>query len=216
MARHLVLRSAICVWLLVAGFTSTDASPTALNVIPIVETVPAGNILLGVATATVRSSIVKTNLNLFETEYGIGDRCEIGVDPVFGEGGGALINGKYRFFDESRFRPAAAIGVQNAGPRFSNQPFIALCKTFQPARLHFGAIGDQGTMRAMFGIEKTYGKSFTLQADYMSGSGNWFSIGFVAGGATGWSLNVAQLIGNSESSGNGYLIDLQWGGKLRL
>ncbi|MHB9038817.1 MAG: hypothetical protein ACYC64_19415 [Armatimonadota bacterium] len=214
MTRHPTVLAFACLGIVVAACSSITAEPTTLNLIPIVDTQPAGTVSLDFYNATVWSSTGSAPISLVATEYGIGNKFEMGFDPVLSSGSTVLINGKFRFFDETRLRPAAAIGVQNTGPNLSSQPYIVACKTFTSARLHFGVIGDEGTARAMLGVSRQYGELFTLQSDYMSGSGNWFTLGFVLGGGTGWSLNVAGLVGNSNSSGSGYLIDVKWSGKL--
>ncbi|MCE5323583.1 hypothetical protein LLG46_09755 [bacterium] len=203
-----------CIGVLLICTDPLFAWPTSLNLIPIADTIPSGGANLGFATTVTYPSSGSDTENLVETEFGIGGQFEFGFDPVVGAGASVLVNGKYRFHDESRFTPAIAIGMQNVATDTSSMPFITARKTLSFARVHFGTIVTGGTFRLMLGIDKHFGRQFTIQSDYMSGSGNWATLGFVAGAPTGWSLNAAWLIGNSDSSGSGYTIDLEWGGGL--
>ncbi|MCE5313962.1 MAG: hypothetical protein ABFD49_12080 [Armatimonadota bacterium] len=204
----------ISLGLIAASYGIVNAEPTTLNLIPTTDTLRAGIGIIGYYNAIVWPADGSVTVNLLETEYGIGGRFEFGADLTLSGDRETLLNFKYRIFDESGHTPAVAVGIQNAGTNLSSQPYVATCKTFPAARLHFGIIDTYGTARAMFGAEKFYGKLFVLQTDYISGSGNWFTLGFVAGGMTGWSVNFAGLVGNSDTSGNGYLLNVQWGATL--
>jgi hypothetical protein len=213
--RRKIMSIFFCVAVLSTSESTALAWPTSLNLIPIADTLPSGGTNMGFSTTTTHPSSGGDTLNLIETEFGIGGRFEFGIDPAVGAGSTVLVNGKYRFHDESRLTPAVAAGMQNVATNTGSMPFITACKTFGTARIHFGTIKTSGTFRAMLGVEKHFSRLVAVQSDYMSGAGNWTTIGVVIGAPTGWNLNVAWLIGNSDSSGSGYTIDMEWAGQLR-
>ncbi|MEN6356694.1 MAG: hypothetical protein ABFD83_06365 [Armatimonadota bacterium] len=213
--RRKIVSLYFCIAALFASIGAALSSPTGLNLIPTADTLPYGETSLGFSTTATRPRMDgATKESLFETEFGIGEHFEFGVDRAVGANAATLVNGKYRLYDESRLTPAVAVGMQNIATNTGSMPFIAACKTLSVARVHFGTIKTGGTFRAMLGIEKYLSRLVTIQSDYMSGAGNWTTIGMVIGVPSGWNLNAAWLIGNSDSSGNGYTIDLEWGGQL--
>lgn len=205
-----------CIFLMSTAEGTAWVWPTSLNLIPIADTLPSGGTNMGFSTTTTHPAAGGDTLNLIETEFGIGGQFEFGIDPAVGAGAAILVNGKYRLHNESHLTPAYAIGMQNVANNTSSMLFITACKTLSFARIHFGTIKTSGTFRAMLGIEKHFNSLVALQSDYMSGAGNWASFGIVIGASTGWNLNAAWLIGNSDSSGSGYTIDLEWAGNLGL
>lgn len=209
-----ILHTLLCICALLVCNDAAFAWPTSLNLVPIADTLPSGIANLGFATTRTHPSSGSITENLIETEFGIGGQFEFGIDPAVGAGSSVLVNCKYRFHNESRLTPALAIGLQNVATNTSSMPFLTACKTLSFARVHFGTIITDGTFRAMFGIEKHFNNLLAIQSDYMSGAGNWATFGIVIGAPTGWALNPAWLIGNSDSSGNGYTVDLEWGGQL--
>lgn len=188
------------------------ATSTGLNLIPTADTLPAGIFSLGGQTLNIGSDTEGVSGSAVVTEVGVGNRSEYGIDPIINSSN-VLINGKYRFLEESKYVPAFAVGVQNFNAGLQIQLFIVGYKTFSIARLHFGIISTGSEISGMFGIDKQLSELVIFQTDYTSGPGNAFSIGVNIGRATGWNFNPAWVLGNSNNS-SGYFLDLEWAGRL--
>lgn len=150
--------------------------------------------------------------NQFQTQLGIGDNSEFGYDVSLGPQGEGFWNGKYLIYTETRRRPALAVGALSNAGRFDNPLYVTSFKTDGQARLHVGAVQVSGSLRAMLGWELWHGNALTLQADYISGPGTYTSFGMLYNWPNGISLNVAQLIGNTSSAPNAYLVVFGWTG----
>lgn len=205
-----------CAFLIPAMLACAPAcgTPTSLNVIPTADVLPNGqaNITVQLLGGPLRGGYQFANQ--LQTELGLGDVIEFGVDPSLGPNTGNAWNAKYRIYDETRRRPAVAVGqfVDLFGT--GNPPYIVGFKSIGSSRLHFGATAIEGSTRALAGYDFWHGRPLTLQADYVSGPGAYASFGFVYNLNNGLSLNVAQLIGNSSYAPNAYLVTLGWTGQV--
>lgn len=188
------------------------ASPTSLNIIPTADVLPHGVADFDAQLYGGPTSSGYLFVNQFQTELGIGDNIEFGYDVSLGPGGPSFWNAKYRAFKESNRRPAVAVGVLTNVGWLKRPLYVTSYKTFGQTRLHAGAIQMSTSIRAMLGWDLWYGQPFTLQADYVSGSKSYVSFGAVYTWSNGLSLNVAQLIGNSSSAPNAYLVSFSWTG----
>lgn len=190
------------------------ATPTSLNVIPTAKVLPHGQANFAVQLSGGPTSSGYLFVNQLQTELGIGDNVEFGFDASLGPGGSNLWNAKYRVYEETRRRPALAVGVLSNAGQFDNPVYITAFKADGQVRLHAGAIQISGSPRAMLGWDIWHGDAISLQADYISGCGGYASIGVVISWPNGASLNVAQLFGNSSSAPNAYMVIAGWTGKV--
>lgn len=190
------------------------ANPTSLNVIPTAEVLPNGNANFAVQLTGGRTPSGYTFLNQFQTELGLGDNIEFGYDQALPPTGPSLWNAKYRIYEETRRRPALAVGLLTNAGVFNNPVYVTAFKSDGDARLHVGAIEAGNSLRAMLGFDLWHGAPLAFQADYISGSGTYISFGVVYSCANGLSLTAAQLVGNTASTPNAYLVILSWSGKV--
>lgn len=114
---------------------------------------------------------------LLDTEFGLTDRFEAGLDYDFSAGATtrALFNAKYVPPVEDGALPYA-VGVFNVGRHVKASPYIVVSPDTALARLHAGAIILDGTPQAMFGADRALGR-YTLMADYTTGAASYATVG---------------------------------------
>lgn len=204
----------ICTLLAIILCRCALASPTSLNVIPTAEVLPHGTANIGVQLSGGPTSSGYLFLNQFQAQLGIGDNIEFGYDVSLGPQGEGFWNAKCLLFPESRRRPALAVGLLSNVGQFDNPAYITSFKTVGQTRLHMGAIQMSNSVRAMLGWDIWHNDPLSLQADYISGPEAYASFGAIYNWPNGISLNLAQLIGNSPSAANAYLVVLGWTGPI--
>jgi hypothetical protein len=116
---------------------------------------------------------------LVNTEVGLGDRAEIGVD--FDRSSGAtpshFFNGKYVLISDSRQR-SVAVGVDGVGRHLRPSPYALGSLGISGGRIHLGLVGVERVGRLMAGYDRPLSARMTVMADYTAGSGNASSVGF--------------------------------------
>lgn len=138
------------------------------------------------------SRVLKTDQFVINTEVGLGDRFEAGVDVDASPGQvgrRVLLNGKYVFLKSERFGFSSALGVQNLDSRFSPQPYVVCTKSWGTFRAHLGVLRESDGMghHGFFGADWTVAERWQFMADHTAGPGNFSSAG-VAWVGQGWQI----------------------------
>lgn len=127
------------------------------------------------------SSLFKTDGFVFNTEIGVGERFEIGLDFDLGQEASdrALVNAKYVFFKAKDGRLSAAFGVQSTTVDFRSSPYLVATRDWGVLRTHLGLQRTPGADRtdALAGVDRTFHGRWLLMADYTRGAGNFTSAG---------------------------------------
>jgi len=193
---------------------SAWCAPTTLNIIPTSDVLPHGEANIAVQLSGGPISSGYSFLNLFQTQLGVGGNLEIGLDPSLGPNKGNIWNAKYRLCWETSRSPALAMGAFANVPGVGNPVYAIGHKRMGQSRLHLGAMYMIGSAYAMAGWDIWPGSYIVPQVDYMSGSGNYVSIGVLVNFPNGLAMNAAQLMGNSSSAPNSYLVLVEWTGQV--
>jgi hypothetical protein len=195
--------------LIAAGHGVGICATSGLVTIPTADTVGAREHAFGLQFSEVNLPSGDIFDDYLETEFGLGDRCEWGVDQSL-NAAGAWWNFKYVLCSETKSRPAMAIGVQNIGPGNDTQPFAVGYTSFGSTRLHAGAITVTQTIRGMVGIDYTASDRLLLIVDHMGGSDSFTGAAVQWSLGKEWSVTAAWLHGNASSTGNGMQYSLDW------
>lgn len=201
---------AFCMVVGLIASASAFSTPTSLNVVPTAEVLDHGEGSLAVQFAGGPTSSGYTFFNELQTQFGLGHKIEVGYDQALPPSGPSFWNAKYHIYDETRRRPALAVGLWSSTDGVRDPFYITAFKTDGEARLHAGAIQEQGTLRLMLGWESRHREPLVFQADYISGPRMYASVGLVYNLPNGVWVNAAQLIGNSADAANMYLVVVGW------
>ena len=166
-----------CSVLLMLSALPAFATYTGLLIIPIAETVGADQYTVDLVYNGV---VGGTNIitNFIDTEIGMGNRFEAGVDFGLDKDTEPAIIGNAKYLLYSKYnQQALAVGVYGWGQNSSSFPYIVGLKNLGVFRLHLGAARSSGENQWFTGADRTFNK-WTLMADYTSGSGNFSSAGF--------------------------------------
>jgi hypothetical protein len=128
------------------------------------------------------SNAMRTDHLVFNTEAGVGDRLELGIDvDASSESNGRRVrfNAKYVVVRSQRCRFALAIGTQNMDQSFTPHPYIVATEDWGPFRTHAGLQRESVTHRTNWfvGLDRTFEDSWQVMADYTSGQENYASAG---------------------------------------
>jgi hypothetical protein len=128
------------------------------------------------------SRFFKTDQLVLNTELGLGERFEVGIDidatssPVERR---VLLNAKYVFFNSDKHRFAVAVGVQNMTQQFTPFPFVVATKDWGVLRTHLGIQHERDDNRNNWfvGVDRTFQQKCQVMADYTAGELNFASAG---------------------------------------
>ncbi|MCL5105454.1 MAG: hypothetical protein M1133_15270 [Armatimonadetes bacterium] len=161
------------------------ASPPVLScysgllIVPTTDTVEMGQFS---AELQIDGSVPERNVSngLINTEFGISDRLEAGVDFDWSETADerVLPNFKYIVFNDKNRRFAGAVGVCSAQPRIANNPYAVIGRAWSSCRLFSGIQRANGSTRWFVGADHRVSDRFTLMADFTNGGDNFSSFGF--------------------------------------
>lgn len=121
----------------------------------------------------------KADTYILNTEVGITDRIEAGVDFDLSTDADprVLFNGKYVFLKRAGGTQALAIGVCGVGEHVKASPYLVGTQDFGFLRGHVGGIGVDGNTHWFVGADRAMTDHLTLMADYTSGDENFSSLG---------------------------------------
>lgn len=155
--------------------TPAFASYSGLVIIPTAETVGADQYSLEYQYNGVIQGET-ANVNLLNTEIGIGNRFETGIDFGLSRDADSFVLGNIKYLLYDKRDKALGLGVYNWGSNIKSSPYITGLRDFGILRLHLGGIRIEGENQWFVGTDRTFGK-WTIVADYTSGEGNFSSAG---------------------------------------
>lgn len=162
-------------------------------------------------------SAFRTEGLLVNTEFGVGDRIEVGVDFDLHRDAEhrVLLNGKWTFLRSETHRLAAAVGFANMDPRFHPFPYLVLSKDFGLLRVHAGVQHeDEGNHNNAFvGVDRIFESGWQIMADHSQGDSNFTSVGAGRAGKA-WGLYLGAQWPNAGGPGRA-VVHLTWTTPLR-
>jgi hypothetical protein len=175
---HVAQRLIVLTGLLLAG-VPTFAYFSGLVLIPTADVLPAGAF---VAVAQVDGVLPthQADTYLFDTEFGVTDRLEVGADYDFSSGvtTRGYLDAKYLLpLAEEDGAPQFAVGIYNIARHTTASPYVVATRDFSLLRGHAGAVLLDGDPQAFFGADCTIGDCWSLMADYTTGPANYASVG---------------------------------------
>jgi hypothetical protein len=139
------------------------------------------------------SSVLKTDQLVINSEFGIGDRFEVGVDVDATSGAAnrrVLLNAKYVFLQSDRFTFTMAAGTQHGSPGFEPSPYVVATKDWGVLRTHLGVQRNftENITQWFIGVDRTFDERWQIMADYATGPGSYASAG------VGWTWGRWQTV----------------------
>ncbi len=122
---------------------------------------------------------LKADAFILNTEYGITDNVEAGIDYDFSSGvdSRVLFNAKYCFLKSADEKQAIAIGICNLTSKNKSNPYLIGTKDFKILRGHVGLMEIDEKTRYFVGIDHDINDKCSVMTDYTSGNDNYSSIG---------------------------------------
>jgi hypothetical protein len=121
---------------------------------------------------------------LLNTELGITDRLELGMDLQNDEDDSPtrfspFLNGKLLILKGGEKSPALAAGIYavDASDPFPYVPYLALTRDFKFFRAHLGVEKIEDHYRPFVGLDRDLTEKFTIMPDYTYGPENFTSLG---------------------------------------
>lgn len=166
------------------------------------------------------SGAFRTDALIVNTEIGIKDRAELGVDfDVTSDAHSnrrALLNAKVVLYRNAARGLAAAVGLTNYQTRFAPTAFVVGSKELGLLRFHAGIQYDRDAhlWNAFMGLDRSFESGWSLMADYTGGEANFASVGI------GWqpTERLGLLAGVQWPNGGGpgvYVIHVVLNGPLK-
>lgn len=151
---------------------------SGLVVIPTADTIGKGQYGIELQVDGVLPS-QSSETRVINTEYGISDKMEIGVDFDQSKGVEAskLINAKFVIAKLYGANTSIAAGICNLADQSKSNPYLVATKELSACRVHFGAIHMDGKGRMFAGVDRAINDKITLMADYTNGLDNYSSFG---------------------------------------
>ncbi len=115
---------------------------------------------------------------LINTEFGITDRFEAGVDYDLDKDADTrvLFNGKLQLLPATDILPAVAVGGCEIGDKLNGRYYLVATKDYSLARAHAGVQRVDGNNSWFVGADKAIDDKLAVQADYTSGDENFSSL----------------------------------------
>ena len=127
------------------------------------------------------SRALRTDQLVMNSEIGIGDRFEMGIDADATDGEvehRVLLNAKVVLFRSEKHGFAAAAGIQNVNTKFTSIPYVTTSKAFGALRIHAGLQHEDSSRTNWFlGLDHTLNERWQFMADYTRGKENFLSAG---------------------------------------
>jgi hypothetical protein len=142
------------------------------------------------------SRLFKTDAFVLNTEVGMGERFEMGLDFDLSDGAEdrTLFNAKYVFLKSAKGRFSAALGVQNTTNDFRSSPYLVTTTDWGPLRTHLGLQRTPGEDRTdpILGVDRIVNGKWQFMADYTRGDGNFASVG------VGYTFQSWQIVAGAQ------------------
>ncbi len=205
----------VCMLVTAAAASVGFCCYSGLLVIPTAQTVGDGQYSYEFQTDGVIQGMA-AETRLFNNEFGIGDRLELGVDVDLDSQciSRVLGNGKYVAYRSHSGDLSAAFGVSNLAHRWKSAPFVVGSTRAGLVHFHLGAMSIDGRACAICGIDRELGK-LTLMADYTGGKDGLASVGFNYQIKESFGIMAGALLPNGDQDA-GFTMHLVWCEPLKL
>lgn len=156
----------------------THASYTGLIIIPTADILPKYEYVVQPELDGAISSF-ENDTRLINTQYGIADRFEAGIDFDFSPGASSrfVLNAKYMPLKSEKIGLAGAAGIYNCASGTGTCPYVVITKAFQPLRFHSGVMDVNNSLRWFAGVDHYINDRYTLMAEFTSGDDNFTGLG---------------------------------------
>ena len=151
---------------------------SGLTIIPTADVVGASQYSLDLQSDG-SLPVPRADLYLLNTEIGIGDRFETGIDFDLSEDADprVLFNAKYVLARDAGCTRALAVGISNLAEGVKSVPYVAGTAGLQAFRLHLGMLHQEGQDRWFAGVDRDLTEKVNLCVDYTNGDENYSSVG---------------------------------------
>lgn len=168
---------------LLAGLLAMIVSPawscySGLTVIPTTDVVGAGQYSLDLQTDG-SLPVPRADFYLLNTEFGIGDRFEAGVDFDLSEDADprVLFNAKYVLAQNADNTRVLAVGISSLADGVKSVPYVTGMADLRAFRLHLGMLHQEGMDRWFAGVDRELTDKLYACVDYTNGDENYSSVG---------------------------------------
>lgn len=176
------------VWL-AAGAGAAWAYPTGLNVVPTAETLEAGSVSVQWEMDSPGLPGDRRSTPSLYTQVGITKRLEAGIDLYdVGDSSRGYANAKFSLLAEKDGMPALAAGAWNLAEGVTAQPYLVATSTFGITGIHLGTLRAGGKWEGMAGVGLSLGGGWRVQADGLTGTGGYATLGASYALANGWGV----------------------------
>jgi len=206
----------IALGLLTAMTTPSMAAYGGLILIPTADTTGKDeySVSLGNQGPTHAPNLDSRYLN---TEIGIGDRFETGIDFDLSKGGdtAAATNFKYAFLTDPKLGLFMAAGIGSVDEGVKPQPFLVATQCLRLGRIHFGGIRTEQRNRWFVGADTSFSDKWTFMADYTGGDENGSSLGINYQVNDNFGVCVGFERPHADDGERSYVIEFVFGGSFR-
>lgn len=176
---------------LTAGGGSAWAYPTGLNVVPTADTLEAGSVSFQWRMHSPGLPGDRQTTPSLYTQVGVIDHLEAGVDFYdVGDASRGYANAKFTLLTEKDGMPALAVGAWNLAEGVTAQPYLVAKSTFGIAGVHLGTLRAGGNWEGMAGVGLSLGGGWSVQADGLTGSGGYATLGASYTLTNGWGVSL--------------------------
>ncbi|HEY3330165.1 MAG TPA: hypothetical protein VGK19_09115 [Capsulimonadaceae bacterium] len=197
--------------------TISAACTSGLAVIPTADVVGAKQFSIELQLDGTTNPLA-ADCKVFNAEFGIGDRLEVGVDTDLAEAteDRFFFNGKYVLGKSIDGKLAVAFGVCGFTPtgHFDSNPYVVATRDFARFRITAGASYLSRRTEAVIGVDEPLNEHVTLMLDHTTGPNNYSSgaLNYQVSDHVGIMAGV--LIPNSSSNDTRFSIHFVFGGAL--
>jgi len=190
---RLILKCCVLAAALFVGTVTSRATYSSLILIPTIDLVPKGTASIDFQNdGDVTSRHWDTHI--LNTQFGVTDRIEAGVDFNFSPGADsrAYGNAKYLIPFKKDCPVKFALGIANVASNQQSSPYGVACYSRQKLRLHGGAMRINGLVRPLAGLDYAATDRLTLEADWIDGidNGSSFGASYVMSRNTSWTAGI--------------------------
>ena len=167
----------LCAVLIVLIAVPAFACYTGMNLIPTVDMVGQRTLRLDLQIEGDTDGI-RADTWIFNTQYGISDQFEFGIDHDFSDGASPrnMLNFKYLIPSSNVLKIPISLGVCNVADSTKADLYAVTAYQADFARLHFGYGRLESEDEWFVGADKAIG-GYTLMAEYMHGQANSLTLG---------------------------------------
>ena len=206
--RRNILSAGLCLAITLLLATAGFCCYSGLLVIPTASTVGEDTYSCELQADGVVEGLTM-DATLFNNEFGLGKRWELGADIDFENSDSRVIgNAKYVAYGSDEGPLAFAVGVAGVANRLKPTFYGVATIGSGITHLHLGTMRIDGSNRLIAGLDRHLGK-FTLMGDYTSGHDGLSSLGFNYQVTDNFGVMAGALFPN-DSSDTGFTVHLVW------